>query len=433
MPKSPPIAKVLSVARAVLCYFLTAIASALSHFFVYEQIFSSMLEDGVVSQTILLIYAAVVYLIAFFLFTATFAEYHKPFRKNFPLCRRSTEVSAKEKIILLFKEPSFLITFAATTICILLFPYSTVAEYPTQLIFGISYRYGDIMLVTLVALPVLLSLFVLAYLLAAKNVRNEGIREKQKHNDTPIRSLVWQLLNRLLAIVSVSLLIPLLIVVASQFLIFLVFFPLVIAAILVFVVLRYARAIRIRRKFLHSLKETCQKSGYTLSKIQKPYRSLFFITEGISFSVQDPSGKQHDCKLLHSIKRTAPMFFHSDGFATSISPVSFFKAELFYRVKTMPYSFDSEHQKCVIVCPIPRAFYARNESSESEVDSAVTESKMIFAGIGGAMGRVGGLHQMSLPKNARSRELDIGDTFNGYKFYNATGFLNAIEYNVFDR
>ncbi|MBQ4120861.1 MAG: hypothetical protein IJD35_02480 [Clostridia bacterium] len=432
MKKQPLIAIILTILRSLIGFLLVFFASSTSHYFVYNGLFIEMIEDGAMPRALVFLYSTTVYLIAFFLFARTFAVYHKPFRQEFAPCQRNTTASLKEKFLLLFKTPSFLIPLAVTVASIFLFPHASVGKHLASALFGNLYSYSNVMLMTAVALPFLFVLFVFAYLTAARNIRNEGIREKLKQNETPIRSFVWELVNLFLSVVCASILIPLVIVMASQFLIFLVFFPAIVAAVLAFIILRYIRAIRIRSKFLRQLKETCRKNRYYLSKIRKPYRSLFFITDGISFSIKDKNGKQYDCKLLHSIKRTAPMFFHSDGFATLVSPVNFFKAELGYRVKTMPYSFESDNPKCVIVCPIPRAFYARNESSESDVDSSVTESKMIFAGIGGGM-KSGGLYEAGLPKNSRSREMDIGDSFNGYKFYNATGFLNAIEFNVFDR
>lgn len=432
MNKQPKITYVLAVLRATVCFFLVSFASAISHYFVFE-IFGTMIEDGMIPAAVVFLYSVAVYLLAFFMIVRIFAEYHTPFRQNFPFCCRNASASLKEKYTLLFKTPPFLISLAVTVVFLLLFPSITAAKYVVDIFFGNFYGSQKVFLIALPCLPVMAVLFSLAYLSAAKNVRTEGIREKQKHTDTPIRSFLWAILNQFLTVVCGSILLPILILAASQFLIFLIFLPLVVAAILAFWLLRYFRAIRIRAKFLHSLKEACRKNRYHLSKIKKPYLSLFFATDGISFSIKDKNGKQYDCKLLHSIKRTAPMFFHNDGYATLVSPVSFFKAELFYRVKTLPYGFESENGKCVIVCPIPRAFYARNDSSDSDVDSAVTESKFIFAGIGGARMGLGGLHEMDLPKNARSRVMDIGDSFNGYKFYNATAFLNAIEFNVFDR
>ena len=433
MNKQPKIVYVHTVLRALIGFLIIFVTSAISHFYIYHSLFSGMIDDGVMSPIVVFLYSAAVYLIAFFMITRVLASFHKPFRQNTELCQRNCALPLKEKVILLFKTPSFLIPLAATAVCIILFPYASLGKFLATVFFGSAYSYSHIMLTTAASLPLLLALYALAYLLAALSIRNEGILEKQKHTETPIRSLIWEVFNHFLALVCAPILIPLLIVMASQFLILLVFLPTVVAAILSFIILRYLRAVRIRRKFLRQLKETCRKNRYYLSKIKKPYRSLFFITDGISFSIKDKNGKQYDCKLLHSIKRTAPMFFHSDGFATLVSPVSFFKTELFYRVKTLPYSFESDNPKCVIVCPIPRAFYARNESSDSDVDSAVTESKFIFAGIGGTRMGTGGLYEAKLPQNARSKEMDIGDAFNGYKFYNATGFLNAIEFNVFDR
>ena len=428
MNKQSKLTIILTIWRAVICFLLVSFASAISHYFIFE-IFSTMIEDGMIPAAVVFLYSAAVYLLAFFMLVRIFAEYHAPFRQNFPPCRRNTNASPKEKISLLFQNPSFLISLAVTVIFLPLFPSITIAKY----VAGIFYDSQTIFPIALLCLPVMSVLFSFAYLSAAKNIRTEGIREKQKHADTPIRSFLWATLNQFLTVVCGSILLPILILAASQFLIFLIFLPLVLVAILAFWALRYLRAIRIRAKFLHSLKETCRKNRYYLSKIKKPYLSLFFATEGMSFSIKDKNGKQYDCKLLHSIKRTAPMFFHNDGYATLVSPVSFFKAELFYRVKTLPYGFESENSKCVIVCPIPRAVYARNDSSDSDVDSAVTESKFIFAGIGGTRMGLGGLHEMELPKNARSRVMDIGDSFNGYKFFNATAFLNAINFNVFDK
>ena len=85
MNKPSKLTIILTVWRAVICFLLVSFASAISHYFVFE-IFSTMIEDGMIPAAVVFLYSVAVYLLAFFMIVRIFAEYHTPFRQNFPFC-----------------------------------------------------------------------------------------------------------------------------------------------------------------------------------------------------------------------------------------------------------------------------------------------------------------------------------------------------------
>lgn len=166
------------------------------------------------------------------------------------------------------------------------------------------------------------------------------------------------------------------------------FFPAIVAAIAVVLALRCIRAIKIRKKLLKNLRNLCEEKNFELSEIKNPYSFIFFPRAGENFTVT-AHGKTYTCKLLGSRSRGARIVFDSEGNAVFVYMLKFRKVELLRYTRRTDYSFESENDKILIVCPAPLA---------------------LFVGEGG-----------------KTRQIDIGEAFWGYKVYNSTGFLRSLE------
>lgn len=189
---------------------------------------------------------------------------------------------------------------------------------------------------------------------------------------------------------------------------------------------RYPRALLIRRKFLKNLRKRCAECGFVISKIKRPYASVFRIRGGVDLTVT-ANGKSYDCKLLAGLSRYNAMALSPDGVASVIhviglrigprhSPAgmraTFFHApdgkadrmlharwfqhlELFRFTTKTDFSFQGEHKKILIVNPVPYALF-------------------------------GGTEQ-------HARPIDNGDTVGEYKVFAGTAFLNALERDCLEK
>ena len=194
-------------------------------------------------------------------------------------------------------------------------------------------------------------------------------------------------------------------------------------AILLMLSLRYLRALHIRRKFLKNLRERCEKCGFELSRIQRPYRSLLRIGEGFDFTVK-ANGKTYSCKLLAGLSRGNAIALSPQGVASTVHivglrilpPRHMYQAtyfmqgdarrmlgggtwyshmELFRFTTKADFSFEGEGQKVLIVNPVPYALLAGTE--------------------------------------AHAHPIDNGETLGDYKVFAGTAFLNALERDCIDR
>ncbi|MBQ8382643.1 MAG: hypothetical protein IJX47_05495 [Clostridia bacterium] len=157
---------------------------------------------------------------------------------------------------------------------------------------------------------------------------------------------------------------------------------------------RPVRAIFKRRSFLKKLNEICRLHNIPLSAIDLPYRSIFQTTDRESFSVT-LNGKRYACKLIGAVKRNAPTVLRANGRGSFLHPFRFARVTFFTRVTRFEFGFQSEDQKILIVNPVPKKIYRREDG--------------------------------------RNVPLDNGDTVDGYKVYTASGFLGALDRNCIDR
>ena len=196
----------------------------------------------------------------------------------------------------------------------------------------------------------------------------------------------------------------------------------VLAAVVLCFALRYLRALRIRRKFWQNLRKRCEKCGFSLSPVRRPYRSVWRITEGKDFTVS-ANGKTYSCKMLAGLSRSNAMSLSPDGIAHVIhawglrilpgrrmhTSAEFLggagralgggrwyqKLEIFRFTTKTDFSFEGEGQRILIVNPVPHALFAGTEN--------------------------------------RARPIDNGDTVGPYKIFTGTAFLNALERDCIDK
>ena len=182
----------------------------------------------------------------------------------------------------------------------------------------------------------------------------------------------------------------------------------ILIALLLCLALRYLRALRIRRKFLKNLRQRCEKCGFSLSPIKRPYRSVFRLKDGCDFTVS-ANGKQYFCKLLAGISRCNAMSLSPDGVAHVIhvwglrilpgrrmhASAEFFggsqralggkqwyqKLEIFRFTTKSDFSFTGEGQRVLIINPIPFALFAGTEGNAQPIDNgAAVGPYKVFAG-----------------------------------------------------
>lgn len=157
---------------------------------------------------------------------------------------------------------------------------------------------------------------------------------------------------------------------------------------------RFLRAVSIRRSFFARLKKICREKGYTLSPVNRPYLSAFFFPEGESFRVE-AGGKTYSCKMIGGVQKYLPMMLYADGNGHYSHIIKLYKAELFRYETWFTFGYESDAAQVLIVNPIPKKVWSRD---------------------------VG-----------KTFLLDNGDRVGKFRFYAGTAFLNALERECVDR
>ncbi len=173
---------------------------------------------------------------------------------------------------------------------------------------------------------------------------------------------------------------------------------------IVFNLFDYVRAFAIRFRFFSKLKKAARKNKYKLSKIKKPYMSVFADNEGENFTIT-ANGKTYLCKLLCGLHYGNEMHFKEEGKASIIKSL---RLRVFFRGRSglgrigwhngdelarmethISYAFDGAEKKVLIICPTPHSIYA----------TVGTKKKL----------------------------LDVNDKVYGYTIMTGTAFINALE------
>ena len=151
---------------------------------------------------------------------------------------------------------------------------------------------------------------------------------------------------------------------------------------------RILNSISKRRKLINELKKK-----YVTSEVKRPISSIFSYKDGENFTVTQ-DGITYSVKLISGRKRKIPIAFYPDGHLEYI--IRFGIRGLYYEYsKHYNFSYHSEHQKIIVVNPVPRKLHTFHE--------------------------------------AKLVDLDNGDKVGEYKIYTATAFLRALELGYISR
>ncbi len=188
-------------------------------------------------------------------------------------------------------------------------------------------------------------------------------------------------------------------------------------------VFRSLRALSKRRRFIKELTELCKKKKFRLSKINSPYKSIFRLVAGETFKVSIGS-KTYSCKLITSKRRSRPLYIMKNGIGGWLVQWKFISIELLSYTKVFSFGWESNHKKIIIVNPVPKKVLT------PKGESFIPDENMEYY----VSPKSGGLKPMVLKLKIKEYavELDNCDIIDGYEFYTATGFLNALERDVID-
>ena len=143
-----------------------------------------------------------------------------------------------------------------------------------------------------------------------------------------------------------------------------------------------------RRKLINEL-----KNKYEVTDVKRPISSIFSYKDGENFTVSH-NGVTYSVKLISGRKRKIPIAFYPDGHLEYI--IRFGIRGLYYEYsKHYIFDYPSEHQKIIVVNPVPRKLHTFHE--------------------------------------AKLVDLDNGDKVGEYKIYTATAFLRALELGYISR
>lgn len=160
---------------------------------------------------------------------------------------------------------------------------------------------------------------------------------------------------------------------------------------------RTVRGLIKRRSFLKQLEKVCSEKRYTLSEVKVPYKSLFQPYAGESFTVQTDK-KTYSCKLICGMKKRIPMVLYEDGKGEYIHAFNIGRKgaqiEIFRYVKKFNFGYESEHDKIIIVLPVPKF--------------------------------------MQMNKAGKLFDMDNGEVIGDYRMYAGTGFINALDRECVD-
>lgn len=154
------------------------------------------------------------------------------------------------------------------------------------------------------------------------------------------------------------------------------------------IAIRYIGILRRRRRFLHKLEVISREGKHKLTKVHKPYASLFFNYSGESFSVHC-NGEDFSCKMLSGKKSKNPLVFTEEGTMEFVKTVQVLGYELYQYKKIFDFAYQSDARKVLIINSVPQ--------------------------------------KMQLLWENKHIKLEDGDRLGDYILYTEQSFLNALE------
>ncbi len=137
-----------------------------------------------------------------------------------------------------------------------------------------------------------------------------------------------------------------------------------------------------RRKFFSRLKRVCKEHDCSLSKIKRPYASLFKQKREANFDFE-LDGVKYAVRMLRAKNRYTPIFMYESGQGAYVTIVKFSKVELFRFYSWFDFSFDAapDVKKLLVINPVPQRIFVEFEGRDVLIDNndRVGEYK-IFSG-----------------------------------------------------
>lgn len=300
------------------------------------------------------------------------------------------------------KNKFFYTNIACVFVLSLLLPSSFAYGYVIEAFWcNVPLNTGEIKLRTLmVMLPLIFIINIFSYLAAYRKFRKQKSDDEASSPVQTIKQLALVFLVYCGACICIPWFLPFIITIwnlAKRYNVVLFAVILVLALVLIvltYVLVYFVRALLKRRTFVKKLVNLCEKGNAKLSKIEKPYMSVFFQREGINFSVEK-SERKYDCKFISGVFYNSPIIFSNKGSCICKHSFRILGIELFQILSKIDFSFDCDGKKILIVSPVPQKIYVSND-------------------------------------NEKPRPADTGDEAGDYKIFTATGFINALERDCID-
>ena len=174
----------------------------------------------------------------------------------------------------------------------------------------------------------------------------------------------------------------------------------------------YARAIRIRCKFLKKLKKLCKAEDITISEISRPYRSLFTQKRSDFQFTVEMGGKTYACKLIGAMAKNMPMLFCDKDSGYFKYGYCFRGKEIVFWREWFTHGFDAQEadKKLLIVLPAPRKMQAVHMHTLFATDNVT----YISEGKG-------------------ERPLENASVLYDVTVFSGSGFINAIKRDCLDK
>ena len=321
---------------------------------------------------------------------------------------------AKIRTTAILADPHFLLRLLPTLFLFLLVPVSFGYSALTALLFGAETPSAltAFFAVHGVYLPLCFLLALGAYRTSIRKA--PAIREKCLKNPRYAK----ERRAKLTFFVTLSLFLSwalgpyLLMILVSIWNVLFAFLPILAAVFLVLFLIRFSRAVRIRKKLLGDLKALDRARRIHLGEIRHPYLSLLSPRFSLPFTVR-ADGKTYTCRLIASINRQKHIYFHENGkgyFIRHYHMPMFMpvvrtrtgarvvdihdQGTLFRTEKAFHYGFKASGTKLLIVSPVPQELYA--------------------------------------VKGTETLPLTPGDAVGDYKIYNAATFLSHLDLGILD-
>ena len=309
-------------------------------------------------------------------------------------CGTIAEFRKKQSPVWAFRSIDF---FADTTICFILSLITAfVFEYEDiETLFFEKVNLYDVLEKLIVGILIGL-IFLFVQWFTVYDVRKRWFREK----DIPLKYEIF-IISGYLCLITVMYTVGFYLAISyvpgipSYIFLFKEMFGVIVALIVAILILIYFNRINKRKKFISKLKKCVRESGFELSKIEKPYLSVFKKVRGASFTVTAHQ-KTYQCKLISGKRKGVPIIFSDQGFLVFRRIIRIGKTELFSIYSKYDYTFESDVKKCLIITCIPANCYFKDAS--------------------------GHMHKM-----------DTGEKIGEYTVYNSQGFLGALERDCLDR